>query len=63
MWMSVTDTDGGQHVLNIDTVVRFSSLGSGALVELETGTHLYLTDSYESLIEVVLKADEKKKAK
>lgn len=59
-WMSVTDTDGGEHVVNIDKVVRFASLGTGSIAELETGTVLYLTDSFESLTSVVLQADAKK---
>lgn len=59
-WMSVTDTDGGNHVLNVDKVVRFAALGSGSLVEMETGTTLYLVDSYESITAAVLQADANK---
>lgn len=59
-WMSVTDTNLREHVVNVDNISHFTSLGDGSLMELKTGMSLYLTDSYESLKEVVLQADAKK---
>lgn len=59
-WMSVTDTHKGEHVINVDEVVRFSPLGTGTFIEMTSGSQLALIDSFESLKQVVMQADAKK---
>lgn len=65
-WMKVMiDVDGNppvENVINTDTIIRFGPRGTGSYIKFMDGTSIQVLDPMSEIIEVVLRADETKKA-
>ena len=66
-WMEVIVGKIGDEpvksVINTDTIIRFMPLNGVTFIKFVDGSFLEVHDSMEEITQVVLKADEKKKAK
>lgn len=64
-WMEVQQAnvdEGIRTVVNTDTIIFVSGAeGHGAYLKFSDGSVMQVVDSFKEIIQVVLKADEKKK--